>query len=164
MKPRQKKSLMWLYYALLTLLCSLLETAVFSRLPIFGVRIVLIPSLVALVGACRGADEGGAFGLLAGLFWAFSGVGSPAVILLLTAAGCFGGYLCDALLTRRLLSALIASAIALLGTLVLAAMLHAYLHGGSGRVIFAAILQAIFSLPAAAALYFPVQAIGKVGG
>ena len=159
----KKKKLMWLCYALLTLFCSLAETAVLSRLPIFGVPIVLIPSLVALVGACRNTEEGGAFGLCVGLFWAFSGVGSPAVILLLTAGGLFGGYLCEALLTRRLLSVLLACAAVLLGTLTLAAILHVYLHGGSARMIAAAMLQAILSLPAAAALYFPVKAIGRMG-
>lgn len=164
MRNKQKKPLTWLYYALLALFCVLVENTVLSRLPIFGVQIVLIPSLVALVGACRSTEAGGTFGLCVGLFWAFSGVGSPAVILLLTLSGLFGGYLCDALLTRRLLSALVACAAALFGTLTVTAILFAYLHGGSARMIGAAILQTIISLPAAAALYFPVNAIGKVGG
>ena len=163
MRNKQKKPLTWLYYALLTLLCLLVENTVLSRLPIFGVQIVLIPSLVALVGACRGTEEGGAFGLCVGLFWAFSGIGSPAVILFLTLSGLFGGYLCDALLTRRLSSALLACVAALFGTLTFTAILYAYLHGGSVRMIAAAMWQALVSLPAAAALYFPVAVIGKVG-
>ena len=163
MRTKQKKPLTWLYYALLTLFCLLMENTVLSRLPIFGVQIVLIPSLVALVGACRGTEEGGAFGLCVGLFWTFAGVGSPAVILLLTLSGLFSGYLCDALLTRRLFSAMLACAAALFGTLTITAILFSYLHGGSGRMIAASMLQALLSLPAAAALYFPVHVIGKAG-
>lgn len=158
---KQTQFRLWVLYALFLLICSLLETTLLARFPIFGVRIVLLPAVAALVGVHRGAEQGGIFGLIAGVYWVLAGAGSPMVVLTMTLGGLFAGWLCDAVLTRNLLSALIASAVSLLGTLTIAGLVHAYMRGGSALILLYSVWQTLISLPFAAVLYYPARSIGR---
>lgn len=113
--PNARKSLlMWGLYALLLLATLLVQNVYLGRFSIAGVHLSLLPLLACAVGVCTEAGAGGVFALCAGLLWALSGGSDGSItIVCLTVSGLLSGYLCDAVLHRRLLSAVICSLIGL---------------------------------------------------
>ena len=87
--------------ALLLLLTYLLESAVFSVLPILGVTPMLLPLLAVGVGLMGGGLWGCGFGLAAGILCGIAaGSGGLMLSLALCAAGFFSGFLGEFVLAR----------------------------------------------------------------
>lgn len=106
MRERYKKALMWALYALLLLAVAVIQGVIFGRARYFGTKLSLIPVAVACIAMHGGAEDGGVFGLAAGLFWCLSGGdGGGVLIILCTLCALAAGYLCDRYLNRNLLSA-----------------------------------------------------------
>lgn len=115
-KMQRQSILKWSLYGLLTLLTLLLQTVVLSRTT--GLRIKLTPYPILVVCVCvrEGPEKGGAYAILAALFWCFSGAdfGNLSVAVLPVGA-MLSAVLCRAVLTLRFLpTALCAFAVTLL--------------------------------------------------
>ena len=115
MRERYKNALMWGLYAALVLLILVLQTVSFGRPRFFGVKLGLVPVLVACVSMHVGSEAGCVFGMASGLVWTLSGADGGAMhIVLLALCGAVAGYLCDRYLVRNLVSALLMSLMCLL--------------------------------------------------
>lgn len=101
----------WGVYALALLPVWLLETYVFARLPLFGVRPMLLPLAVAAVAVLEGAAAGAGFGLGVGALAVACGGGEAWQILVMMAAGLGTGLLSQYLLRQDLLGCLLCSAL-----------------------------------------------------
>ena len=101
--------------ALIMLLCYFLQSAFFSRLPIFGAVPLLLPLVAVAAGLLGSPGWGGAFGLLCGILCdAALGGGGLVFTVALTVMGFFSGFLGDFILARGFPSYLLLSVCALL--------------------------------------------------
>ena len=101
----------WGVYVLALLPVWLLETYVFARLPLFGVRPMLLPLAVAAVSVLEGAAAGAGFGLGVGALAVACGGAEAWQILVMMAAGLGTGLLSQYLLRQDLLGCLLCSAL-----------------------------------------------------
>lgn len=163
-RDQQKNLLMWGLYALYFLAVCLLQSVYLGQFTVADVHIFLIPVAVSSVCVCVGAEYAGTFALAAGLFWALMGGSDGATVLVcLTVSGCLSGYLCDAVFTRRLASAVVMALLSLTVTLVGVALVRAYLDGFGLWTLKLCLRQLIFSVPFAPALYWVAKTIRKAG-
>ena len=101
--------------ALIMLLCYFLQSAVFSRLHIFGVKPLLLPLAAVGAGLLGSSGWGGAIGLCCGILCdAALGGGGLVFTVALTVMGFFSGFLGDFILARGFPSYLLLSVCALL--------------------------------------------------
>ena len=108
---------------LVMLLCYFLQSAVFSRLPIFGVCPLILPLAAAGAGLLGSSAWGGAFGLLCGILCdAALGGGGLLFTVAMTVMGFFCGFLGDFVLARGFPSYLLLS----LGVLLVSAILQMF--------------------------------------
>ena len=100
---------------LIMLLCYFLQSAVFSRLHIFGVSPLILPLVAAGAGLLGSSGWGGAIGLCCGILCdAALGGGGLLFTVALTVMGFFCGFLGEFLLARGFPSYLLLSALVLL--------------------------------------------------
>lgn len=165
MTPAKKRTLlMWGLYALLTLLALLAQDTLLARLPVAQVRLCLIPVVAACVAMHVGASAGGVYALIAGAVWALSGTPDGGVRLLgLTVGGVLAGWLCDAMLNRRLSAAILLSAAALALTETPPLLLRLYLYGGGAQDFALLVRQILLSLPLAVPMWLLCARIRKAG-
>ena len=105
------------------LLCYFLQSAVFSRLHIFGVSPLLLPLVAVGAGLLGSSGWGGAFGLFCGILCdAALGGGGLLFTVALTVMGFFSGFLGEFLLARGFPSYLLLS----VGALLLSAFLQMF--------------------------------------
>lgn len=98
---RKDHMVKWSVYGLALLLVWLIDIAVLSRYPLWGVHPILLPLAVAAVAALESPFSGGAFGLVTGLLWCTTYAGVSAVqIFLLTATGLLVGIAAQYALSR----------------------------------------------------------------
>ena len=161
---KRKKLIMWSLYALLLFVVLLLQTVYFSQISIAGVHFDLLPILVSAVAVICGAEAGGIFALCAGLFWALSGGSDGGMTIVgLTVSAVLAGYLCDAVLNRRLLTAVLMALMTLLITSFGVLAVRAYLDGVGSWGIWKCLLQAGMTLPLSPLLYLAAKVIRKAG-
>ena len=158
--------LKWTVYALLFLLAVVFQSVLLSRLPVFGVRLNAIPTLLVCVCLREGTERGGLFVLLASLFWALSGVDMGNLsILLLTVCAVISAFLCQTVLSDRIVSAAVCCfATALIHDTVIFAfklILSEVAAEGWLRVLLPGALLSMLTFPLS---YFLVKAISKIGG
>lgn len=164
MPQRYKKAMMWALYGLLLLAVLVLQDVVFGRARYFGTKLSLLPVAVACIAMHGGAENGGAFGLAAGLLWCLSGGdGGGLLILLCTLCALCAGYLCDRYLNRNALSALMMSLLSLLITQTLLFLFKRFV-GQTGEEGWGILLRQIgLSMLAFPPVYLAAWAIGKAG-
>ncbi len=141
------------------LLCYFFQSAVFSRLHIFGVAPLLLPLAAVAAGLLGSSGWGGAFGLLCGILCdAALGGGGLLFTVALTVMGFFSGFLGEFILARGFPSYLLLS----VGVLLISAFLQMFRllvfdRAPAWDLIRTGLLQslasAIFILP----LYFCVR-------
>lgn len=163
MNQRYKKTIMWVLYAGLFLLTMLLQTAVFGRTRILGVKLSLIPVLLVCVSAIVGHEAGGLFCLIASFVWYLSGAADGSIaILTLTVCGIGAGFACSQF-SRRFFPTLGLSFLALLLHEGVVFWMHAYLGSADGAPFYWVLLMAVLSVPSWIVFYLLAKAIGKVG-
>ena len=163
-RVNQKTVLMWALYALFFLAVLLLQDAVFSKYTIRGARPVLVPLAVFCTAAHTDAENGGLFGLFAGLFWALTGAADGGLMLLfMTFGGVLCGYLCSAFFHPRVLPAAVLSMLCLALCLLSCGLIRIYLEGLSLRSLTPVGLQLLMALPAAPLAHWCCKAIRKAG-
>ena len=83
------------------LILYVLQATVFTSLPLFGVKPLILPVAVVGVALFEGSTKGGVFGLFAGMLCDLS-FNQPTVqfTLMLTVLGILAGLVCDTVLAR----------------------------------------------------------------
>lgn len=166
---RWEKARRTVLYGLMLLTAMLLQNVILSHIPLFGVRCMFVPALVAAVALFEGGWRGGLFGLAAGilcdLFFASQTV---LFTVLFPLMGFAVGLLADFYLNRRFMTYVILAVLALL----LAAFcqmfgLLIYKGENSWALWRTAILQTLWSTPFVFPSYylckiFPRKAGGQV--
>lgn len=161
-------------YGLLLAAVLVIQNQIVSRLPLFGVRPVLLPALVVAVALFEGGVWGGILGLAAGYFADF-GCANYVVLftVLLSAAGFFTGVLGKYMLHKGFVSyvAMLLLALVLVTFCQMFRFLfladedqqafHAlYIAGAaSWPVLRTGLVQVAWSLIFSLPLYFPCKAI-----
>lgn len=144
---------------LIMLLCYFLQSAVFSRLLIFGVAPLLLPLVAAAAGLLGSSGWGGAFGLLCGILCdAALGGGGLLFTVALTVMGFLCGFLGDFILARGFPSYLMLSA----GVLLLSAFIQMFRllvfdHAPVWLLIRTGLMQSLASALFILPLYFCVR-------
>lgn len=150
-----------LLYALLLVVVMTFQDLIFSEIAIFGVRAMFVPAAVVAAGLFEGGVWGGLFGLAAGLFCDYTFTESTVLFTaLFPVIGFFAGVASQYLTTKRFVAFM---ALAVLG-LVLTALMQmcgVWIKDGSsfGYFMRTALLQTLWSIPPAAAVYPPCRAI-----
>jgi len=144
---------------LIMLLCYFLQSAVFSRILIFGVSPLILPLVAIGAGLLGSTGWGGAFGLLCGILCDAALGGSGVLFTIsLTVMGFLSGFLGDFTLARGFPSFLFLSVC----TLLLSAFLQSFrllvfAHADVWALVSTGLLQvlssAVFILP----LYFCIH-------
>lgn len=104
----------WSVYAAALLPVWLLETYVLARVPLFGVKPMLLPLAAVAVATLEGAAPGGAFGLAVGILCDALYGTAGAMTLGVTLIGIVAGFAAQYLLRQNLLGCFLCS----LGALV----------------------------------------------
>lgn len=165
MNQRTKKIIMWLLYALLFLAVMLVQNMLFGRLRVWGVKLNLMPVVIACIGLWTGHEAGGFFGLIAALVWSATGADDGSLsIVSFTLIGIFAGWLCDCVFSRRFLPAMFLSLAAVFLHELALFLLKYYLESASFSLLAWVPATAALSLLTAPALYLLAKAIGKAGG
>lgn len=158
--------LKWTVYVLLFLLAVVCQSVILSRLPIFGIRLNAIPILLVCVCLREGTEQGGLFVLLASLFWALSGVDMGNLsILILTVCAVVSAFLCQTVLSDRIVSAAVCCfATALIHDTVIFVfklILSEVAAASWLRVLLPGVVLSMLTFPLS---YFLVKVISKIGG
>jgi len=172
-------------YAVIMLICLLLQNTFFAKIPIFGVKPLFAPCFVIAVAVFSGGIRGGVFGLLCGIL-TDTRLPESAVLftIALPALGFITGLVTDRYINKRFFSYFCCCAAALaVCTLLQCASLLIFSdssrlaavtaaqtvtdvtinHGANKTdVLLTAAKQVIWSLPFAFAVYFPCKAIGGI--
>lgn len=150
-----------LLYLLGIILSLWLQTMVFSRLTLFGVKPMFIPALVVAIGMFEGGAWGGLLGLAAGIYCDICYSDSTVLFLVLLAAlGFLSGLLTEFFINRRFGSYLILAALALLlAAFCQIAPLWIFKGVALRPLAVTALLQSVLSLPFAIVIYFIVKAL-----
>ncbi len=138
-----------------------LQDTVAPGLPLFGVNMMFIPAAAVAIGAFEGGVWGAAFGLVLGFLADISFDYTALFIALFPVLGFFAG-----ILTRWYVNAsLFAYLIMCLAAFALTTLFQLLgpVFGGSSllSVLWPAAVQILWSLPMAAALYYPCRAISR---
>lgn len=164
MREKYQNALMWALYAVLFLLAAVIQTVIFGHPRFLSVKMAVLPVAVACVAMHNGAENGALFGLFCGLFWCFAGADGGALhIPTLCLAGAFTGYLCDRLLSRNIVSAILMSLLALLLCQSVLFFFKLWLGAAHGRDVLLLLRQMFVSLMACPPCYLAAWAIRKAG-
>ena len=156
--------MMWSLFGLLFVAVTVLQTVIFGDLRFWGVKISLIPVVIACIAMQLDHEQAAVFSIIAALVWQATGAdGGSAGIVTLTVTGILVGYLCDAWFARRLPMAVVFCICAVMlheGTVFL---LKCYLEQADWSRWLQLPVQAALAIPACPVIYFAAKAIGKAG-
>ena len=140
-----------LLYLLYMLLCLLAQDSIFANLRLFGVNMLFLPAAVVAVGMFEDGVWGAVFGLVMGFLADISYDNTALFTAVFPALGFFSGVLSRWYVNRRFFAYMLVS------TLAGAVTAFFQMLG----MLFTAVVQLVWSLPMAAALYFPCRAIAR---
>lgn len=151
--------------AILYIICIVaalwLQTMIFSRGGLLGVKPLFLPALVVVIGMYEGGVWGGLLGLLTGYFCDMSYSDSTVLFLILFSAyGFLSGLLTEFFINCRFIAYLLLAAVALLFTSFCQIFPLWIFRGTSLNLLTPiALLQSAWSLPFAVLFYFVVKHI-----
>lgn len=158
-----KKLRLALWYTVFCLLVLFLQNTIFTGITLFGVKMLFVPAACVAVGMLEGGFRGGLFGLLAGFLcdMAFP-ENSVQFTILFPALGFCAGAAAEFWLSRTF-SAYLATAAAGMILTGLCQMVHVLLIQPNAilHCLLIVLVQCLWSLPMAAAIYFPARAISR---
>lgn len=164
MRDKYRNALMWALYAALFLLLAVIQTVIFGQPRFLHVKMAVLPVAIACIAMHNGAENSALFGLFCGLFWCFAGADGGALhILLFCLAGAATGYLCDRLLSRNIVSALLVSLLALFLCQSVLFFFKLWLGDAHGRDVLLLLGQMLVSLMVCPPIYLAAWAIRKAG-
>lgn len=154
-----KKIRSFLTFAVYMLAAMFLQSVLFSRLSIFGVKGFILPAAAVAAGIYLGGVRGAVFGLFLGLFTDFSFTETTVLFtLLFPVIGFASGIAADFYINKSFFAFMVFSAAAILLTGIVQLLSSAVLSGAEllpGLVTV--LLQTLWSLLPAALLYLPFK-------
>ena len=145
-----------LLYALYMLVVLLTQNILLCEVRPMGVCPMFLPAVAVAVGMFEGATWGTVFSMILGLFADMAYVENTVMFTILLPALAFGaGFVSQFLINRRFFAYMGASLAALLIGGAVQMLGVAVKEGISTVMISTALLQAIWALPLAAAVYLP---------
>ena len=160
-----KKTLRWILYALLFLISVLVQSVVLPRIPIGGVALCVVPTCVACVAVCEGAESATLYAIFCGLFHCFAGADlGPIYIVLLPVCAALSGAVCDNYYTRGVLPAMILSLMSLTLCGLVTFFFRVYLGSVSGALWATVLLpEILYSVLAFPLIYLGAWAVSRIG-
>ena len=157
----REKIIRVLLYLVYILAAEFLQDSVVGQIPLFRVNMMFIPAAAVAIGAFEGGVWGAALGLVTGFLADISFGYTALFVLLFPVLGFFAGVL-----TRWYVNASLFAYLAMcLGAFAVTAAAQmlgpVFLGGALGGMLLPALIQILWSLPMAAALYFPCRAIAR---
>lgn len=148
-------------YALVLVIVFIVQDLLAARIPLWGVRPMLIPATVVAIGLFEGGLWGGFVGLAAGYFMDLGYIESTVLFtILLTVVGFFSGVLGKYLLHKGFLSYMtLALTATILVTLIQMFSFLFFTDTNAWAVWRTGLIQILWSLPWAVPLYFPCRSI-----
>lgn len=163
-QERKRTYKMWGLYVLFFLLVRVLQDGVLAKTPIADAVLYPLPLAAVCVSIWTGAEKGGLFCLIMGLFAAQErGVYGGILLFSLVLSGLLGGYLCEAVFNRRLLSAVLLCFLSLVLCLGAEFLVRAYLCGAGIGHLRVALRQLFLTLPLSPLMYWICKQIRKAG-
>ena len=145
-----------LWYGVYMLVVLIVQDMVLTHIRPLGVCAFIPPAAVAAVGMFEGSLPGVAFGLVMGIFTDMFTPGTVVTYTVLFPLIAFGvGFISQFYINRRFMGYMLSAAAALLISALVQALLIAVNDSWSLSILWTAILQALWSLPMAALVYFP---------
>lgn len=164
MNQKSRNFIMWSLFGLLFVLVMLVQTTVFGRVRLLGVKVSLLPMVMVCVGLQTGHEKGGLFCLLAALFWyAAGGDNGSLAMITFTLCGILSGWLCDVVFPRRFFPALILCFAALMFHETAVFLTKFYLGNAPISLLWWVPATAVLSLPAVPVVYLLSKLIRKAG-
>lgn len=150
-----------LLYLAYIFVAQFFQDTFFSAIPLFGVKMFFMPAVVVAIGAFEGGVWGAALGLVTGFLTDISYGNVALFTVLFPLLGFFSGVFTRWFVNASLFAYLIMCLVAFAVTAA-AQMLELLLTGNTLLpMLRTAIIQTLWSMPMAAALYFPCRAIGR---
>lgn len=159
-----KKVRIFFQYALYMILVMLLQSLLFSRISIFGVKGFILPAAVVAAGIYLGGVRGAVFGIFLGLF---TDMAFPETTVLFTLLfpimGFAAGFASEFYISKSFFAFMIFGTAGILLT-GLIQLVCALIGGGTelGRGIVTVLLQAVLSIPPVMLLYLPFRKNGSM--
>lgn len=154
-----KKIRAFLTFAVYMLAAMFLQSVLFSRLSIIGVKGFILPAAAVAAGIYLGGVRGAVFGLFLGLFTDFAFTETTVLFtLLFPVIGFAGGVAADFYINKSFFAFMVFAAAAILLT-GLVQLLAAMVLSGAELLpgLLTVLLQTLWSLPPAALLYLPFK-------
>lgn len=160
-----KKLRLALVYTGYLIVALFFQDTVFSRLGLFGVKMLFMPAACVAVGMFEGGFRGGLFGLLAGVLCDLTFAENTVLFtLLFPVLGFFGGIAAEFWLNDSFAAYMTMAAAALLVSAVCQMIRVILVEPGAWiACMFTGLIQTLWSLPMAAVLYVPVKYISRWG-
>ena len=155
-----RRAALWLVYILAA---ELFQDTFLGGVRIFGVSMMFMPAVAVAIGAFEGGVWGAAFGLVAGFFADISFDYLALFVVLFPVMGFFAGVLTRWYVNASFFAYMCMCFAAFAATAVMQLLQPLYLGSALLPMLMPALVQVLWSLPAAAALYFPARAIATGG-
>ena len=150
-----------LLYLAYIFVAQFFQDTFFSAIPLFGVKMFFMPAVVVAIGAFEGGVWGAALGLVTGFLTDISYGNVALFTVLFPLLGFFSGVFTRWFVNASLFAYLIMCLVAFAVTAA-AQMLELLLTGNALLpMLRTAIIPTLWSMPMAAARYFPCRAIGR---
>lgn len=148
-----------LEYAVYMILAMILQSLLFSRFSVFGIKGFILPAAVAAVGMYRGGVRGTVFGLILGIFADMSFSETTILFtLLFPVLGFLFGFAADFYINKSFFAFMVFTVAALFIT-ALMQLLSAVIISGAELMpaFFTALMQTVVSIIPSALLYLPFR-------
>ena len=161
---RRREVIKWAIYVALAIVFSMVETRLMPHIRVFGVSPGFGAALTAAVAIYEGAAGGAAFGLVCGALEYLSPGNSELIYMLVYMIGGYtAGALCDYMLNRSILSALLVT-VALNTAAVLIYFIFMVAlprHAGLSALATAGLAEIFMCSAVTPLAYFPVKEIAR---
>ena len=149
---------MYLTYAIYLIAVLFLQSVLFSRFDIAGVKGLILPAAPVAVGMYAGGIGGAVFGLIFGLFADMSFAGNTVMFtVLFSLIGFAAGFAADFFINKNFVT----YAFMMFAALLITSLVQMFSVVFSGSAFFpsllTALLQTLWSIPPAALLYIPFK-------
>ncbi len=157
-REKLRRAALYLVYILAAVF---LQDTFFGSLRLFGMNMMFLPAAAVAIGAFAGGVWGAAFGVVLGFLADISYGYTALFIALFPVMGFFAGVLTRWYVNASLFAYLVMCFAAFAVTALFQMARPAYESGEIIVLVRDGLIQCVWSLPMAAALYFPCRGIAK---
>lgn len=157
---REKLRRALLYFAYVFVVCFL-QDSVFGPISLFGANMMFVPAAAIAIGGFEGGVWGAAFGLILGFFADISFGNVALFTALFPVLGFAAGILTRWYVNDSLFAYLITCFVSFLITAAAQIAGPALAGNPLAPMLWTGLVQSVWSLPMAAAVYYPCRAIGR---